>query len=164
MKKAMVFALALSGLIYVLVGSSEDRSTPPDTAGDADLIADRLWVDSKPERYTDYVNALVVIEDVPLGLFQKASAYHMVLEVFEYKRAGNRVALEFPQSNTKRRFRYTITSCDDLPPFDLCLTVSENPWGGPKRYYSTRDGNAATPELGALESRIRARLDRAAAR
>jgi hypothetical protein len=160
MKKAMVLALALAGLVVLFRGGGEEAAAPA-TSGDADLIADRLWVDSKPERYTDYVNALVVIEDVPIGLFQKASAYHMVLEVFEYKRAGNKVALEFPQSGKKRSFRYTVTRCDDLPPFDLCLTVNENPWGGPRRYYSTRDGNAAGPELEQLESRIRAHLEAA---
>lgn len=159
MKKAMVLALALAGLVVLVRGGGQDDAAP--TTGDADLISDRLWVDSKPERYTDYVNALVVIDDVPIGLFQKASAYHMVLEVFEYKRAGNKVALEFPQSKKRRSFRYTVTRCDDLPPFDLCLTVNENPWGGPRRYYSTRDGNAVTPALEALESRIRAQLEAA---
>lgn len=162
MKKALLAALVLALLVHVL-GRGND-SAPPARGGEADLIADRLWVDSKPQRYTDYVNALVVIDDVPLGIFQKASAYHMILEIFEYKRAGNRVALNFPQTDTARRFRYTITTCDDLPPFDLCLTLNENPWGGPRRYYSTRDGQAASPALEALEARIRAQLGSAASR
>ncbi len=36
-----------------------------------------------------------------------------------------------------------LLECDDLPPFDLCLTMSKNPWGGPKKYYSTNDPDSA---------------------
>ncbi len=32
-----------------------------------------------------------------------------------------------------------MTQCTDLHPFDLCLDMKENPWGGPTRYYGMRD-------------------------
>ncbi len=41
---------------------------------DPSLLLDRLWVDSKPEKYTDYMHALITLGDVPIGIFQKASS------------------------------------------------------------------------------------------
>ncbi len=121
-----------------------------------ELILDRVWVDSKPERYTDYLHAFIILDDAPIGAFQKASSYRSLFEIFEYSRDKNQVRVVFPQTETKRKFTYEVTRCDDLPPFDLCLTFSKNPWNGPRRYYSFSDDGGAAGSIG-----LRDRLERA---
>jgi len=126
------------------------------SAEDPSLLLDRVWVDSKPEKYTDYVHVALFIDYAPMGIFQKASSYHAELELFEFKRNGNKVKLRFPQTDKTSAFSYKIWECDDLPPFDLCLALNKNPWGGPKRYYSLRDSDEEADLLGNVRERLEA--------
>lgn len=108
------------------------------TAEDPSLLVGRIWMDSKPEKPTDYVQGLYLLSRPSLGLFQRASSYDLHFERFDYKRDGQRIAFTFPQSGRAADVTFTVTACNTLPPFDLCLDLSANPWGGPKRYYARR--------------------------
>lgn len=135
--RAVTVGLALLGLALVwFVQRRSGDSEGPDQArgGDPALLLDRVWVDSKPEKYTDYTHALLVLSGAPIGLFQKASAYQATTEIFEYKRRDGLLGVLFPQSGTKRETKFRIHECSELPPFDLCLDLAKNPWGGPRRY------------------------------
>jgi hypothetical protein len=110
---------------------------------DLALIFDRPWFDRVPTdpEGPDYLHVFGLPGDMPMGIFLRASAYHVELEQFTYERAGKKVRVRFPQSDRKARFSYRLRECDDLPPFDLCLELSKNPWSGPTRYYSSREGS-----------------------
>jgi hypothetical protein len=112
--------------------------TPPPGKEDPSLLIGRVWLDSKPERPTEYVHGMFLLSRPALGLFQRASNYDFHFERFDYERDGQSLALTFPQSGKKASLMYTVSACSALPPFDLCLDLSENPWGGPKRYYAKR--------------------------
>jgi hypothetical protein len=116
---------------------------------DPKLLYDRVWVDKLPEKHTDYMQAMFVVGARPIGVFQKASSYDMHLEVFFYTREGTTLKYRFPQSDKKGDFKYHVRACDDQPPFDLCLELSKNPWGGPRKYYGMReeDGDHRLSEL-----------------
>ncbi|HUH04671.1 MAG TPA: hypothetical protein VML75_21895 [Kofleriaceae bacterium] len=120
------------------------------------LLLDRVWVDSEPSAFTDYIHAMIALSDVPLGVFQKASAYQLNLEIFEFHRDGSKMVLRFPQTDTSKKFGFKITGCNELPPYDLCLDLNKNPWGGPKRYYGVRDAGSEAALLGELPARLRA--------
>ena len=135
-------------LILVAVGwwwfthrddGARDEQEISDSSSD---VFDRVWIDTKPHAYTDYVQAFVVLSDIPLGIFQKSSSYRAELEVFEYAHKGNQLSVVFPQDDKKAKFGFKVTACDDLPPFDMCLSLTKNPWHGPKKYYSMRDPDA----------------------
>lgn len=128
------------------------------------LLLDRVWIDSEPTSYTDYIHAMIVLSDVPLGVFQKASAYQLSLEIFEFHREGSKVALRFPQTDKNKKFSFKITACNELPPYDLCLDLNKNPWGGPTRYYGVRDAGSEAELLGELPARLRSAARAAAAR
>jgi hypothetical protein len=128
--------------------------------GDPALLFDRIWIDHIPESRVEYVHFFVALSDHPIGVFQKSSEYRVEAEFFAYSRKDRALKVHFPQTRTSKSFRYKIDECDDLPPFDLCLELSKNPWGGPKRYYGSSDGRASgsmsQEEIGAWIDRMRA--------
>lgn len=131
---------------------SDEQADAKRGKADPSMLLDRVWIDKIPEAYNDYMHVFVALDEHPVGIFQRASQYRVEAELFQFKRSDNKIQLLFPQSNTKKKFSYRITHCDDLPPFDLCLHLSKNPWGGPKRYYgdSQQEGAAAVAKY--LES------------
>lgn len=122
------------------------------------LVADRVWVDSRPEKYTDYTHVMLVVTGAPIGLFQKASSYQANIELFEYKRRDATLWFHFPQTGKKRETKFRIRECNDLPPFDLCLDLDSNPWGGPRRYYGMLEQDEERAELGELRQQLEQRI------
>src|SRR6266545_2260392 len=152
--------LALAGFWFLRSrGEHTWRVTAEAERGkDPALLLDRVWVDSKPEKYTDFSHFMLAISNAPIGLFQKASAYQATTELFEYKRRGDVLGFHFPQSGKKRETRFQIRECRDLPPFDLCLELRQNPWGGPRRYYGIADPGKERAELGEIRDQLEHRL------
>ncbi len=132
---ALIVILVLIYFGWKWWAGSEADDARAQRGADPSLLLDRVWIDSIPQAYTDYMNVVVALRDHPVGIFQKASSYRVELEIFQFKREGGKVALIFPQTGKKKSFSYKISHCDDLPPFDLCLDIDQNPWGGPRRYY-----------------------------
>jgi hypothetical protein len=154
MKRAKWFIL-LGLIILAYVGwrhfhGCGGQKVEAGTSEDPSLILDRVWVDSKPVKLSDYVHALLLVDHVPVGVFQKASSYRLLVERFEHSRDGRAVKVRFPQNDRNDRFSYKIRSCRDLPPYDLCLELSKNPWEGPRRYYGVRDQGRETTQLSTL--------------
>jgi hypothetical protein len=130
MRPTIPFAVALAAL--GLAGCT------PAPGEDPSLLFNRVWVDSTPEKPTDYMQAAFVVSRPALGIFQRASRYDMHLERFDYQRDGERLELTFPQTGKAAEITFAIRACNTLPSFDLCLDLSDNPWGGPKHYFGRR--------------------------
>lgn len=135
-----------------LGGTSDTaRDEPPG------LFFGRLWMEKVPEKPTDYIQGAYAISTPAMGMFQRASAYDYHLELFRHDQTGNKLELSFPQSDKTAKLTFTIKGCDELPPFDLCLTLSENPWGGPKKYYGFRDSEDESKALPGMRESFVAR-------
>jgi hypothetical protein len=106
----------------------------------ADLLFDRAWIDHTPSEPTEFAEVLIVQnDDQHFGVFLKGSAYRLELEVFKYRASGRQVKMRFPQTGKRADVRYRIEECDELPPYDLCLTIDKNPWGKARRFYAERE-------------------------
>jgi hypothetical protein len=126
-------------------------------AEDPALLLNRVWIDSRPKKAQDFINVLFVTDRLPLGIFQRASAFRLLAERFEYHRDGRVLGLTFPQSKRNDRVSFEIRACNDLPPMDLCLELSRNPWeGGPTRFYSKRESEKSD-ELLKLQRELESR-------
>jgi hypothetical protein len=139
MRRPIPFALACASLA-VLGGCSHSTDEDPS------LLVDRVWMESRPQQPKDYLHAAYLLPQPKIGIFQRSSSYDFHFERFDYERSGKTLKLTFPQTGKKAEVTFTVTACSTLPPFDLCLDLSDNPWGGPKRYYGMReqdDGDAA---------------------
>jgi hypothetical protein len=161
MKSTPKLALAAVAAVaaYALIRSMSGGLDPNDKGQDPSLLLDRAWVDSQPEKYTDYVQAAYFASRSPMGVFQKASAYDFRFELFRFKRENSKVQFTFPQTGKTAEVSFTIKTCDDLPPFDLCLDLNENPWGGPKRYHAMREQDDEAAKLGAVRDALRAHVE-----
>ena len=149
--------LVLAYLAWRYLGGGDARQQ----AESPDLAVNRVWVDSQPERYADKVNAFLMVDYAHLGIFQEASQYAGRFELFEYRRQGAKVELKFPQDGRAGGIEFTVSECSELHPYDLCLDMKENPWGGPTRYYGMRDEDSSD-ELGRLHHALEAAAERRA--
>ena len=148
-KLALVLCLGVAGYaVYRFVGGMGKAD------GDPNLVTDRVWLEKEPEKPTDYVHGFFVARR-GVSLFSRASQYDFRFELETYKREGNKLSLTFPQTGRKVDVTYTVKECSDLPPFDLCLDLSDNPWGGPKRYRGVREQEGES-KLGASARVVRA--------
>lgn len=127
-----VMLLVLTGFFTFrwFLGSNEPtRDEAPD------LVYKRIWLERVPDSPTDYAHGLYLLSTPSAGVFQRSSAFDYHFELFRHDMDKNKLKMTFPQTNKTATVTITIKKCDDLPPFDLCLTLSENPWSGPKKYY-----------------------------
>jgi hypothetical protein len=131
------------------------REWPRGVTADPALVDGRLWVDSRPDRRTDYVQGALFVTDANFGLFERASAYDVRIEFFDMTRDGKSIRLTFPQTRREAKFDFSVRDCSDHKPFDLCLSISSNPWGGPKEYYGFSRPEDEQRELGALARNAR---------
>jgi len=129
-----------------------DEAAPLDDS----LIDGRLWVEGRPDKLTDYVHASIFISRANFGLFERASTYDMRMEFFDLTRKDGKLKVFFPQTKKSAETSFTVKECKDKAPFDLCLDLAENPWGGPKRYYGFQRQDDERAALGDLAARIRA--------
>jgi hypothetical protein len=129
-------------------------STAVEEAQD-ELIDGRVWVEGRPDRMTDYVHAALFAPRANLGLFERASAYDLRLEFFDLSRQKGALRIHFPQTKKDANVTFVVKECSDKAPFDLCLDLSDNPWGGPKRYYGFQKPEDEKAQLGGLSARMR---------
>lgn len=152
--RRMLAQLTLAAAAAVALCSCD---SPPDE--DPALLTGRLWAEGKPQKKTDYVHGAIFLPRRKIGAFHRSSAYDVHFERVDYKINGKTLALTFPQTGKTAEVSFSIKACDSLPPFDLCLDLGENPWGGPKRYYGKRARKADEGAGSALEAQLAASED-----
>jgi hypothetical protein len=155
-----VLALAGYGVFRAVTGGGADLGVSDDPG----LIDERLWVERVPADPREYVHMSAFMDSDNMGVFLRGSAYDIRLELFEYKRDKGSVRLKFPQSGRSTEFTFSIKTCSDMKPFDLCLDLSSNPWGGPKRYYAFSNPDDEKQKLGSLASSLSASASEVRAR
>lgn len=154
-KLALVLVAGVAGYVALqnldfFRGSARDE--------DPSLLFNRIWMESKPEAPTDYVHGAYFLSRPQLGIFQRSSAYDFRFERFDYKRDGAKLTVTFPQTSRTEEIAVHITKCGAPPPFDLCLDVGENPWGGPKRYYGMTEQEDEARTLGSAAVMFRSHV------
>jgi hypothetical protein len=125
-------------------------------AADDALLDGRFWVEGRPDKLTDYVHGAFFVSRANFGVFERASAYDVRFEFFDLTRSGRDLKIFFPQTKKDTKASFAVKRCTDRPPFDLCLELDANPWGGPKRYYGFDKPEDERAALGDRAARARA--------
>jgi hypothetical protein len=153
--KLLVLVVAAIVIILALRAIRGRSSSTSVEAADESLIDGRAWVEGRPDKLTDYVHAAFFITRANFGVFERASAYDLRLEFFDLTRQKGALKIHFPQTKKDASVTFSVKECSDKPPFDLCLDLSDNPWGGPKRYYGFQKTEDEKAELASVAAHLR---------
>jgi len=132
--------------------SAESRAVPRD-------LLNRIWFDKLPEKRSDEVT-IALFFGGGIGVFDTGSAYRASFEMFEFERKATELDFVLLHDKKRATVKYTVSDCDDKPPFDLCLVLEGNP-RGPKKLYGfayDEDEAAKVPWSRDLREAARARV------
>jgi hypothetical protein len=126
-KKALLLTLAamltIAGVLVSWGGSSEP---PRAEHRPARQLLNRVWFDRLPESNTDEFGVWIWLAG-GVGIYQRGSGFRASHDIFEFERQGSAVSMMFLQDQEQVSTEFTIEACDEQPPFDLCLTLSNAP-------------------------------------
>jgi hypothetical protein len=116
-------------------------SSPPARAVDVDharnLLLDRNWLDRMPETQHDRLHVYRFVPSMGGGVYQDRTLYKGTFELFRFEATGEHIRFDLPETGDKVTSRYTIQEVDGPAPFDLKLTLGDDP-RGPHVYYGIR--------------------------
>ena len=147
MRKLLLVVLS-SGLALTAC-SSKSKAIDGDEA--KSLLIDRNWIDRMPETERDKLYVYRFVPTMGGGVYQDRTIYKGTFELFRFEATADEIRFDLLETHDKVTSRYTIEKVDGPEPFDLKLTIPDDP-RGPKVYYGMR---AETDTTGlALEQRL----------
>ena len=128
---AMVLALSFSAC-------SSPTSSPKIRGDEAKrLLLDRNWLDRMPETDRDKLFVYRFVPSMGGGVFQDRTLYKGTFELFMFEATDDEIRFNMPETRTKVISAYAIEKVDGPEPFDLKLTIPDDP-RGPKTYFGIR--------------------------
>ncbi|HEY5934426.1 MAG TPA: hypothetical protein VIU61_07325 [Kofleriaceae bacterium] len=128
---AMVLALSFSAC-------SSPTSSPKIRGDEAKrLLLDRNWLDRMPETDRDKLFVYRFVPSMGGGVFQDRTLYKGTFELFMFEATDDEIRFNMPETRTKVTSAYAIEKVDGPEPFDLKLTIPDDP-RGPKTYFGIR--------------------------
>jgi len=115
------------------------------------LLIDRNWLDRMPETMHDRLHVYRFVPSMGGGVFQDRTLYKGTFELFMFETHGDEIRFNLPQTDEKVISKFHIEAVDGPKPFDLKLTVHNDP-RGPSVYYGMRSETDRDGHL--LEQRL----------
>jgi hypothetical protein len=148
MRTAFVLVAALAGACS---SSSSTRSNQVAPEEARSLLIDRNWLDRMPETERDRLHVYRFVPSMGGGVFQDRTLFKGTFELFSFKVDGNKILFDLHETKDRVASEFRIERVDGPAPFDLKLTIPDDP-RGPKVYFGIR---AETDRTGAaLEQRL----------
>ncbi|MBS1118700.1 MAG: uncharacterized protein H6Q90_928 [Deltaproteobacteria bacterium] len=141
-------------LAAALAACSSSKSTAISGDEAQDLLLDRNWLDRMPETDRDHLFVYRFVPSMGGGVFQDRTLYKGVFELFNFEATGDQIRFNLPETKSKVTSGYTIEKVDGPAPFDLKLTIPDDP-RGPHVYFGMRSETDQSGML--LEQRLRTR-------
>ena len=152
--KALAATLALALLPLVACSSSKPTAVRVSDADAATLLIDRNWLDVMPESKHDRLHVYRFVPAMGGGVFQDRTLFKGTFELFQFSATGERIRFNLPETDDRVDSAFKIEAVEGPKPFDLKLTISDDP-RGPHVYYGTRSetDQSALDHLGAIDQR-----------
>jgi hypothetical protein len=131
--------------------SHKSTSTPVGDAEAAKLLINRNWLDRMPQTERDHLFVYRFVPDMGGGVFQDRTLYKGTFELFTFSVDGDKIHFVLPETHDDATSRFTIEEVDGPKPFDLKLTITDDP-RGPHVYYGWRSETDRDGHL--LEQRL----------
>jgi hypothetical protein len=135
--------------------SNEPPSRSLSTKEAQSLLIDRNWMDRMPETDRDKLYVYRFVPSMGGGVFQDRTLFKGTFELFMFESTGNEIRFVLPETKEKVTSKFTIENVDGPKPFDLKLTITDDP-RGPKVYYGMRSETDRDGRL--LDARLRAKI------
>lgn len=155
----LALAVAAAAPILAITAATASLTT---TAGNPRAVLGRVWFDRYPEKLTDEAQIWIWFGG-GIGIHDTGSFWRQTTDVFEFERQGDKLSMVYLQDKKPAETRFSITTCDEKPPFDLCLDLT-NALGGSKRYYGFGDADDMTARIPWSKGVLRAAEARAEAK
>ncbi|CAN5868152.1 hypothetical protein BH11MYX3_BH11MYX3_37450 [soil metagenome] len=150
---------ALVLLALTTVGACSSSKTAPTQQVSADeaksLLIDRNWLDTYPETERDKLHVYRFVPSMGGGVFQDRTLFKGIFELFSFKATGETITFTLHETHDEVTSNYTIEKVDGPEPFDLKLTIPDDP-RGPKVYFGIKGETDVDGHL--LEQRLSAKL------
>ncbi len=134
--------------------SSSPSSNRVSTDEARSLLIDRNWLDRMPDSDRDRLHVYRFVPSMGGGVFQDRTLYKGTFELFSFSVKDSAITFKLHETKTEVTSPFTIEKVDGPAPFDLKLTITDDP-RGPKTYYGMRSETDTTGL--ALEQRLQAR-------
>jgi len=152
MRTLLVLAVATAAACSSSSSSSSSTSSKVSSEEARQLLIDRNWMDRMPETERDRLHVYRFVPSMGGGVFQDRTLYKGTFELFMFEVKGDAITFKLLETHDEVTSPFRIEKVDGPAPFDLKLTIPEDP-RGPKVYYGIR---AETDRSGVLlEHRLR---------
>lgn len=149
--------LLLAALVACSSSSSPSKAVSAEEA--ERLLIDRNWLDRMPETERDHLFVYRFVPSMGGGVFQDRTLYKGTFELFSFTAEAGQLRFVLHETKQDVTSRFTIERVEGPAPFDLKLTIPDDP-RGPKVYFGMR---SETDRDGAgLQQRLRQQLARSA--
>lgn len=148
-------SLALIAALAACSSSSSPPSTKVSSEEARNLLIDRNWLDRMPETDRDHLFVYRFVPNMGGGVFQDRTLYKGTFELFSFSVKDSAITFKLHETKTEVTSPFTIETVDGPAPFDLKLTIADDP-RGPKIYFgmkseTDRDGTGLDRLLSAQQ-------------
>ena len=133
----MLGLAVLAAVISPLGACSSQKSTQVSADDARDLLIDRNWLDRMPETDRDHLFVYRFVPNMGGGVFQDRTLYKGTFELFSFSVKASAITFKLHETKTEVTSGYTIEKVDGPAPFDLKLTIADDP-RGPKVYFGMK--------------------------
>lgn len=149
--------LALLAILFATAcSSSEAPSSRIVSAKEAKtLLIDRNWIDRMPETERDKLYVYRFVPSMGGGVYQDRTIFKGTFELFMFEATDGEIRFVLPETKEKVTSKYVIEKVDGPPPFDLKLTIPDDP-RGPKVYFGMRSETDRDGRL--LDARLKTKI------
>jgi hypothetical protein len=119
------------------------------------LLIDRNWLDRMPETERDRLFVYRFVPSMGGGVFQDRTLFKGTFELFTFETSDGEIRFVLPETKEHVTSKFTIETVDGPEPFDLKLTITDDP-RGPKVYFGMRSETDRDGRL--LDARLKRKL------
>ena len=127
---------AIVAVLCIIAGCGNSHKVVQHYTGDAakNILLNRPWLDEYPQKAEQKFMAYV-FSDEGIGVHDKAeSAYRHHIEIFTFRATAEKLFFLFPHDKRKGESTYKVDKIQGGGPFNLKLTLTQDPQNGGKTY------------------------------
>ena len=134
-------------VLVVALAACSHKSTEVDAEKSKQLLLDRNWIDRMPETKDTRLHVYRFVPSMGGGVFQDRTLYKGTFELFKFEVGKGEIRFDLPETNDKVTSKFTIEKVDGPKPFDLKLSISDDPRGPHVYFGMTRETSSDVAEL-----------------